>query len=233
MNNLNDNVQEQVPIDFLFSFFHFTPSSKILKILSIFIFSVLLGLGVWFWNYDTSIAIFCLFQSIFSLTGLLINHNPYNNYLNQSEKTKPKILNIVYCIPVLIIGFSFGSLPSSLHFTTLLPFEIGLFIYALFAALAEEMFFRGFSTYFGYFLRQKFPKWTISSNIFYFTLIFCSALLWMVIHVNYYKTPIILLQILFIGILLEIFYLYRKNLPSVMLIHLIYNLSINFSQFFA
>lgn len=235
----NKSKADKVPFFSIFT--SFSPLSPLFITFSLVALVSLFGLSIWMIQYDIIVSIFCFLHIFLGLIGLFYYHKILKNSTNIEKTTKisPSTCQyrLFYLLPLVILGIPAIQLKSVVHVYNLLPFEWGQFIYALLVAFSEELFFRGFLTLLFLKLGDSNPsknqnQLKISLNYIFILLLVVPSLLWTAIHFNYYGNVSFLLQIFVTGILLEFYFLFRKNLSQIIIIHFFYNVIVNVTTYF-
>lgn len=99
-------------------------------------------------------------------------------------------------------------------------------LYVIFAAVCEELFFRGAILGFFVYLSKGYRKYVLASGVIISAGINLSALIFMLAHVNYRGNTINLIIVFISGLILGIFYVMRKDITVNMLAHFMLNFTI-------
>lgn len=180
-----------------------------------------------------------LMEGCFALTGILVMDviagKDIDLWPDQFEKIDDKtFLHTGAILGVLVI------LQFAFQFTLLRARPIDKVLSIIFAAPAEELFFRG--TLMTPLIKNKSSTGKVHAklggyelidmDINDFIAIMLSATAFTFIHVNYYDFPILMLFVFFSGIVLAFFYAKFENLTANILAHLFLNIIIALPSFY-
>ena len=190
------------------------------------------------WSRDFSQLV--LLEALFAMTGLLFTDMFYIKEFSIFPKKETQRPITIVTMVVVVIGLLTTQIIQVLSKVPYTISEAEIALGIVFSAPAEEAFFRAFFLTFMSFISESFDlkRYTlfkykerktgvevvVGLNGFEFVAAFISAIMFALMHINYYGDNALMLSLFLMGLLFSFLFIFTKDITGLIIAHLLLNI---------